>query len=509
MGLAPFFDRARQSAAQVLRNFDVDMFERRLNEVTVTIAFDTIAATSAEGVAALDMAAHLAARLYPRIRVLPLDGDKALADGLIDTVRSINPSIEVVEKPAGEEVVLVAGATTAPANKAVYIGSDRWIANVSSTSPVGLGSSLIPFGAGAAACIGLANIFRFIFAEWLEKPELDQEICISMLNFATGADAANMDIDIGFDIGTVQLVGAGAIGNAFIWSMARLKHAVGTLHLIDPENVELTNLQRYIMTAMADDGASKVRLGAAAFSDSSLNVHAFSTDWAGYVAGQGHHHFNMVAVALDTARDRIQVQGALPKRIVNSWTQSGDLGISRHRFDDDNACLACLYLPTGQRRSEDAIIAEELGFVAEEVMAVRSMLHFGTPVDGHLSHQIASRLGIAPEILAPFVGLPLRAFRQKAICGNAVMRAADGGGVEIEVPMAFQSALAGVMLAAEVTASTSKTLSASSNTRVSVDLMRRIPARISFPMKKGSSGAVRCICQDEDYLSAYREKYSS
>lgn len=260
---------------------------------------------------------------------------------------------------------------------------------------------------------------------------------------------------------------------------------------------------------MADDGASKVRLGAAAFSDSSLNVHAFLTDWAGYVAGQGHHHFDMVAVALDTARDRIQVQGALPKRIVNSWTQSGDLGISRHRFDDDNACLACLYLPTGQRRSEDAIIAEELGFAAEEVMAVRNMLHFGTPVDAHLSHQIASRLGIAPEILAPFVGLPLRAFRQKAICGNAVMRAADGGGVEIEVPMAFQSALAGVMLAAEVTASTSKKLFSSSNTRISVDLMRRIPTRISFPMKKGSSGAVRCICEDEDYLAAYREKYSS
>ena len=166
-----------------------------------------------------------------------------------------------------------------------------------------------------------------------------------------------------------------------------------------------------------------------------------------------------------------------------------------------------MYLPTGRRRNEDQIVAEELRFAPEEIMIVRGMLHLGTPIGEPLVRQIAARLGVESELLLPFAELPLRAFRQKAICGNAVMRAVDGGGADIEVPMAFQSALAGVMLAAEIVASSSNQRLHRPEVRTSVDLMRRFPARITFPAKNDASDPTRCICQDQDYLEAYREKY--
>jgi molybdopterin/thiamine biosynthesis adenylyltransferase len=299
-----------------------------------------------------------------------------------------------------------------------------------------------------------------------------------------------------------QLVGVGAIGNAFVWAMSRLRGVKGELHLIDHETIELTNLQRYLLTTMTDVEASKVVLAASALKDCGIEVQCFATTWAGYVERMGHHRFDRVAVALDTVRDRVQVQSSLPRRVYNAWTQAGDLGISRHGFDGNEACLACLYLPTGKRRNEDEIVAEELGFrTQEQILRVRSMLHLGTAVGEQFVREIAANIRADVEVLLPLADLPLRAFRQKAICGNAIIRAADGGGAELEVPMAFQSALAGVMLAAEIAASTSTVRVKQPATRSVVDLMRPLPGRISFPMLKGTPGPARCICQDPDYTT--------
>ncbi|WFU80766.1 E2 ligase fold family C protein [Bradyrhizobium sp. CIAT3101] len=511
MGLAPFFDRARQSVAQVLRDVHPDAFEQRLAETVVTLAFDSQAASTAEGLASLDMAARLIARLYPRVRVLMLDGDDVLADELIALMRHINPNLQIVTEIGTDlHVAVVAGKTNLETDATVYMGSDRWIARVSTVAPVGSGGSPNPFGAGAAACIAMANVFRAVFESWIVKPELDVDVTFSLLNFELGTTGANDDLRAGLDLGLVQLAGVGAIGNAFIWAMSRLRGVKGEIHLIDHEAVDLTNLQRYLLTTMTDIDASKVALAASALKDSGIEARAFPMSWAGYVEQAGHHRFDRVAVALDSVRDRIQVQGSLPRRVYNAWTQAGDLGISRHGFDGNEACLACLYLPTGKRRNEDEIVAEELGFrTQEQILRVRTMLYLGSPVGEPFVREIAANVGADVEALLPFANLPLRAFRQKAICGNAILRAADGAGPELEVPMAFQSALAGVMLAAEIVASTPDVRAAQPATRSVVDLTRALPGRITFPMLKRAQGPVRCICQDPDYIGVYRAKYGA
>jgi molybdopterin/thiamine biosynthesis adenylyltransferase len=508
MGFAPFFDRARQGAAQVLRDFDDAEFQNTLNKAVLSIVFDASAA-SREGQATLDLLARLAARLYPRVQVVSLEGASSLSSELKTVMRAINPAIEFSEPNSDDlNVAVIVGKTTFPADVPLYIGSDRWIAKISAKKPVGSRKSENPFGAGAAACIGMANVFRAVFADRLERSTLDENATFSLLNFETGKKAANGDLPAKASIGLVQLVGVGAIGNAFVWALSRLRGVEGELHLIDHEAIELANLQRYVLARLDDENAVKVELAVKEFAGSKIKAMPFPLKWADYVAQIGHHSFEQVAVALDSAPDRVQVQGSLPRRIINSWTQEGALGISRHGFDDDAACLACLYLPTGTTRNEDEIVAGELKLVGEQnVRRVREMLFHGQPVGEGFVQEIATLTGVSMDALLPFANLPLRAFRQRAICGNALMRAQDGGGADVEVPMAFQSAMAGVMLAAETVASGAGLRSIEPATRSVMNLMRRLPARITTPVLKGTSGAAKCICEDPDYRDAYRAKY--
>lgn len=213
-----------------------------------------------------------------------------------------------------------------------------------------------------------------------------------------------------------------------------------------------------------------------------------------------------VAVALDTAADRIAVQSALPRRIVNSWTQRGDLGVSHHDFGGEMACLACLHLPNDATPSEDQVVAQALGLEDRIMDVVRPMLHNGAPVSKDLMQKIAGRLMVSVEPLLPFVGQPLRNLYQRAICGGVVFELMGGGKpVHVEVPMAFQSAMAGIMLAAEIVKVAGGNPPAW--TTVKLNLLRTMPRDlITERRRKDQLG--RCICQDSDYANAYRTLYS-
>ncbi|XSC48385.1 ThiF family adenylyltransferase [Bradyrhizobium sp. RDT10] len=191
-----------------------------------------------------------------------------------------------------------------------------------------------------------------MFAEQLDQGDADELIDLSMLTYAQGTPDSGPGFE-GTDIGETHLVGLGAIGNGAIWALARTASLKGSLRLVDHEEVDLSNLQRYVLAGQCDVGSPKVDLARAALADTVLEVSAHCAKWDVYASDRNDWMFERVAVALDNAPDRIAVQGALPKWIVNAWTQELDLGVSRHGFDDGRACLACLYLPHGKIKDDD------------------------------------------------------------------------------------------------------------------------------------------------------------
>ncbi len=508
MALADFFDRTELAASQVLQGFDPAAFKEILNSQVVAVAFDDAAARSVEGKVTLEMTINLLSRLYPRLAVLA-DGAAAeeMVDDLIWLARAINPKIDVGTDWEGVTVCLAVGGSEASgAGSTIYLGSDGWLTHVSTKRPVSSGATDNPFGAAAAACFGAANAFRAVFSSQLLNGGLDEDFSVSLLDYDP-ASTGPINPELGpVDLGESHLVGLGAIGNGAVWVLSRVPRLSGDLNLVDHEEVDLTNLQRYVLTNMADVGASKVALAKGLLRVTGLRTHPYPERWGAYLAARDDWKLETVAVAVDSAEDRVGVQAALPRWVVNAWTQPEDLGISRHAFDGDQACLACLYLPNGERKSEAALVAEAIG-LPDEWREVGSRLLKNTSTERTFLERIAAAKGIPLERLASFEGRPLRTLYVEGWCGRAVIGFGDGDGqvARAEVPMAFQSALAGVMLAAELVARAAGLKDAPPPVETRINLLRPLAKVLSFPVAKDPRG--RCICQDEDFVGTYRAKY--
>jgi hypothetical protein len=590
MALAPFFDKAALAAAAVLQGFDRERFAAKLATECVAIAFDDAAVSSSEGRTTLTLAVNLLARLYPGLIVTARGPAAEDYRPTIEALaRAINPVIDLGEdvprSPGARTVTLVVGVTAAAHfgfdadATAIYIGSHGWDAHVSTSGPVGNGPSALPFGAAAAACRGAANVFRHVFRAQLPSSGLDHALTLSTLSLTTrlNSDAGGTEsssntliADIGtVDIGGVVQVGTGAVGQGFLWTLVRVPKLEGTLDLVDAEAVDDTNPQRYVLTTVDDVGAGKVTLAASLLprtadqrtlpfqgghaemtsgpeaSDgarivrdvppaqrASLSLVPHPVRWGKYLASRPQPwRLARVVVTLDSARDRIAVQAALPRWIANAWTQPGDLGLSRHAGFGATACLACLYLPTGAVMNEDARIAREVGL--QDLMLVRRLLATNAPVDDAILTQIATGLGVHVDRLLAFRGRPLRAFHSEAVCGGVVMRlqaeqrhsdiAQAAGALSVDaarqsaggqpqdravmVPMAFQSVMAGVLLAAALVADAAGHPAPTAGQKAVLNLLRPVTARLLVPVARHASG--KCLCQDADYLDAYNGQWGT
>jgi hypothetical protein len=506
MAFAKFFDRTVTAASQVLADFSLEAYKAKLSEHIIGLYFDDEAATSPEGRATLDLCVRILARLYPMMAIAGT-GDKTeeLKTELTALALAINERIELSPDIAQSTVAIVVGkAPLAGDMVKLFAGSDGWRALISKDGPVGSGSTTNPFGAGAAACFATANVFRSIFADQLARGELDHRIDLSMLDYGqTGEAGPALPDEI--DLGDAYLVGLGAIGNGAMWALGRLPVLKGTLHAVDHDIADFSNLQRYVMTLQNDVGQPKSRLARNLLKRDGLRIIGHRLTWGDYVSTRKKRSFERVAVALDNAPDRISLQASLPRWIVNAWTQELDLGISRHRFGDGKACLACLYMPSGVVKSEDEKIAEELR-LPEAKQEVRELLQRNEGVSENFVQRVATAFAVPYPDLQPFVGESLRSFYQKAICGGLMVGLTGLGkpGTAV-VPMAFQSALAGLGLAADlVKHAAGLPLPVATSTRI--NLLRPLAAILADPRAQDSSG--RCICADNDFLEAYREKYT-
>lgn len=508
MALAPFFEKAALAASHILQYFDLTTFSQMLDRHVVGVCFDDDGVVSPEGQMTLDLTVNMLARLYPRLSIVP-SGNKAAAyvSHLTQLAKEINPNIEIVSNISDVSVAVVVGGNFISASiPAVYIGSSGWIVKLSPNEPVGSGMSQNPFGAGAAACFGAANIFRLIFGPSLPHGVPDGAFTLSLFNYETEINSIhNPDLQ-SIDIGETHLVGLGAIGNGAIWALSRIPTLSGVLHLVDKELIELTNVQRYVLSTISSEGKVKVGLAADQFGETQLQVVPHPQRWGEYLRCRNNWDLQKVMVALDSAQDRADVQASLPRWIVNAWTQPGDLGVSRHDFISDQACLMCLYLPEPNQKSEDELIAEAIG-LPEAKLEVRELLYLGKPVGSEFIQRIANAAGIPAEPLLLYSDQPLKSFYSKAVCGGIILGL--GGDYQkasrAEVPMAFQSALAGIMLAAELVVYASGLRKMELPTTTRIDLLRPLGNYLSFPAKKDLSK--RCICQDPLYRSVYQEKY--
>jgi hypothetical protein len=509
MAFAEYFHKNIQSASAILQGFKEEGFRAVLEGHRIGIAFDDAAVECEEGKAALDLTLRLTARFYPSL-ALAATGKEAKKCLVVyqKLAKEINPRIDVVLETENVSHWLVVGKSAVTSHKGhvFYVGSDSWVAKLSTVSPVGSGKSANPFGAGVAACLGVANVFRAVFADQLPGSKPDDEIAFSVLDFKRKSRESKNPSISDIDLGELHLVGAGAVGNGFLWALSQCK-ARGHLYVIDAENLELSNVQRYAMSTITDVGKPKAVLAGNWAATAGAQVTPQVATWEDYVASRGDWIFERVAVAVDNANTRIHVQAALPKVVFNSWTQAGEAGLSRHGFVGDEACLACLYLPKRRVPNFDEIVLRALKLPNDgpHLMEVRARLDTGQPTEREYLERIAKAANVPLERINPFEGKPLRSFYVEAICGGAVLEFVTADDLAAaDVPMAFQSALAGILLCADVVAEV-MALRPRLPTITQIDLLRPFPTFVSTHRKKDPD--LRCICGDQDFIAQYDQKY--
>jgi hypothetical protein len=496
LALAPFFQRAAIAASQVIAGFDAVRFEEAISSRAVGLSIDARSCSRTEGRALGDLAVRLLARLYPTISLQV--GDPNFRAELHDLALSINPQLEI----AAEATIGIVVGTNAPRFETpIFAGADGWTARVGTSRSYTVSDSENPFGAGVAACLAAANLFRLVLLPGDKNADRQVAFCAFERDVAhTGRRPPRLtQVDLGE--GTA-LIGLGAIGHAAAWALARAP-VRGTIDLVDPETVDLGNLQRYVLAALTDVERPKTTVVADALSGR-LATSEHPIAFAAFVEETGYR-VRTAVIALDSAHDRRGVQASLPAAVINAWTQPGDLGVSVHAaFGSAGACLECLYLSDRPVANEDEIVAEALG-ISDQVRAVRELLHNSQPVPTDLLELVGDRLSIDPSLIAMFVGRPMRALYVEGLCGGGLIPLGGVGTprAEVHVPLAHQSALAGVLLAAALVRS--RMTGGDPMTQVTrIDLRTRLGTHLRQPVAARNSG---CVCRDLDYTDRYQTKW--
>ena len=491
MAVPDYFRRNAVAIAQVISGLDERRLQTVLGDVCVGVSLGSDAG-GREGRAVMDLLVRLLARLYPSISVYDESNSGADCEAA-ELARRVNPRINLLRKPTIEVAIgSVSGRRSAP--RTVFAGCGGSTARLSNRYPQACGNSNNPFGAGLTACLAAADVFRHVF---LPGAELSGDLEFTVpLGCVTSAD----DADVKGHIGSLVLAGAGAIGNAAAWALSRAQ-VCGSIRIVDDESIDLGNLQRYVLAERDAENKPKAEIVAGKFVGT-LTAEAYMCRLAEFFERKGSRT-DVLLLALDSANDRRAAQASLPRRICNAWTQQGDVGVSVHSFTN-GACVNCLYLPESQQRSEDVIVAESFG-ILDRLQEVRSLLHKDEGAPRGLLEAIAVARGITLESLLSFEGRTLRDLYSEGFCGGAVIPL-DRIGVpteDVHVPLAHQSALGGVLLAAS--AVKVGLTEPDRSMVVQFDVLKPQERFQVYPVAKDSKG--RCICQDDDYVEVYREKY--
>jgi hypothetical protein len=453
MALADYFSKDLLAISQVLKKGTNTQLQDALNKTVVGIAFDDDVETL-EGKATLDMTVRLLSRLYPKLIFIDLSAKRPkLINELTKLSQAINSKIEIVE--GNPDVVVAIGRT--PVTSSVtsgpifYIGSDEWNVKFSSWKPVGSGSSLVPFGAGISGCIGASNVFRYVFKDFLPDVEFDEEFSLSLITLQTVSVEESPSIK-SVVLDDFTLIGFGAVGNGAVWALANSPFIEGKLTLVEPETLALTNLQRYILAEESYIEKPKIDIARDYVKTPSLKLNLFSGDWVGYLNSEKIWLNKFVLVAVDNAKDRIGIQSSLPKELINSYTENNLIGISRHFDFGNEACLICTYMPNEERKSHSQEVAENLGLPQPQMERfIRDYLYYNKPADEQLLKMVAAANSIDYSDLKEFEGIPVPEFYSKVVCGGALMELRKGEStISVEAPLAFQSAMAGILLISEL-----------------------------------------------------------
>ena len=516
MALGKYFSKDLLAIHKVIST-SPDLLEEKLNNTVVGIAFDKNAIETLEGQKCLDLLIRLLSRFYPVLKIINLsEGQKNYVELKLSILaKKINSNISLVGKEVTESILIVVGKTEAEIEttaETFFLGSDNWLSYFSQNKSKSFSNSSNPFGCGFSAILAASNIFRNIFHDELNGSDIDEDLTFSTFSLEKN-NVENPPLEEVF-FEDVVIAGLGAIGNGLIWGLANFPNLSGNLDLVDPESIALTNLQRYVMLTENQENQWKAEISPSFFPQPKLKVKGYTKSWDKYSLERNKWKIDCVAVGVDNIKDRIGIQSSLPKVLLNAFTEPETVGLSRHYDFVEYACLVCSNIPLSKIPSYLENIAESCK-IPEHIFLLRQYYDNNISVDQIIignSINLLNLIGIANKIseeqLKPFHGMYVQQFYGEFICGGQILKMTNSTTQEldhVDAPLAFQSAMAGLLLAIEVIRYNIKQPRLTQRT----DFYPLAAISSLNPLHRSIEKDVtgKCICVDSDFLARYKSKY--
>jgi hypothetical protein len=417
---------------------------------------------------ALFTAVNLLARLHPVVGevvvALPRDAERtahapgvgagtvgeAVADlaSLIDSPVAVRGSPE----PEGADATLHLGAGSAEAT--VSVGSDGWLVHMATDgTPTPFSGQANPIGSYAAACMGVAEVFKAVLRESVGAENVRGRVTsVGSTTFSTydytvdRADPVNPELPGVVNLHNLNVIGVGAGGGALVQTLSAVDAVTGTIRLVDSDEVSASNLNRYIWAYRRDVGAMKAEIGKRVVVDAhralTFSVKAHPEPYIKFSDRVDADALELVVSAVDTVRARKQIQWDFPETVLDGATnQRGDYVVLRVAFGEGQ-CLACKH----QGRQDG--VEREMSVLSEQIgLATETLVEMNTDNAAFTRGQVDRAAEYVDGDVNITVPEPGERFSDwfRLHCGHI-----DLGGADMEVPVPFLPVTAGVLLAGEV-----------------------------------------------------------
>lgn len=458
----------------------------RLADVRIGLAIGAGSCAAAIGLIVADQLV----RTFPRL--VPADAEAEAV--LRERITWVGAEADV-EVGAADVAILIGDAGVMGTGQSIFVGANRWRAHLSSSVPQPTGS--IGVGAPAAAFAAVLEVFKIVFAEWIEGPidPLD-ELHWSLLDWSTGGEDDGPELP---DLFLPEVVwgGTGAVAHGGLAAIAILPTVSGRIIAIDPDPYGRESARRYPFARSIWMGDVKVERVRDWLQEAhpGLEVVAEGTDlntW--YATKRPSCDVPILVTTPDSKETRRHAALKLPAVAVNAWAERFRIGAETFPFQPGR-CLACAYPLDQEAVSEVDVFRQESGLPA---WRVRELLDSGALLSDADRAIVAQRYGLDVQEL---VGRTLRSTREH-LC--AVGRLTSPASREtIDVPLGFVAGLAGVAAVADLIR---WLLGRTTGKRWEWDA-RLMPTDLNaWP---NGPRADCFVCADPDFTGIYREKYGN
>ncbi len=273
----------------------------------------------------------------------PLRGDELRA-ALLDYASDLIPGFRCGSGLGDSGLSFVLGDGTTAGTHAIRVTGTDWSCAVGSADeiPPHRWDSDWPLGALLAAVAAAAEALRAalqritsatgheLSAEFVSRP--GRPVRLDLFDRAVPRRP--------LDMGRVDVISGGAITNATIYALLRIPELSADLRVIEPETLDLTNLNRYPLARRSDQDKSKVRV-LEGYSQRSFMIAGieslFDDSWPALLGSLAPR----VLVGADQIPGRWAVQQAAPQWLQVSGTSHFFAMASSHH--PDGPCAGCAH----------------------------------------------------------------------------------------------------------------------------------------------------------------------